>query len=156
DLKPDAPAEFRGDFKPIRTNVPGILVSEHLPRIARLADKFVLLRSLHHDSPGHINSTHTVLTGYPGELVESPPYRPKHPDALAVATKLLGARVPELPPHVALPRTRYHGASYLGSALDPLTVTADPNAANFKVPGLSVREEVRPRFDERLDLLRQF
>src|SRR5262245_12908741 len=54
DLKPDAPAEYRGDFRPVPTNVPGIQICEHLPRLARLADKFALLRSLHHDSPGHV------------------------------------------------------------------------------------------------------
>src|SRR5207237_2677796 len=80
DLKPNAPAEYRGEFRPTRTNVPGLDVCEHLPRLARLADRFALVRSLHHDSPGHVNSTHTVLTGYPGEPVERPPYRPKSPD----------------------------------------------------------------------------
>src|SRR5947208_10114750 len=78
DLKPDAPSEYRGDFQPIRTNVPGMLISEHLPRLARLADKFALLRSMHHNSDGHVNSTHTLLTGYPGEVVETAPFRPRH------------------------------------------------------------------------------
>src|SRR6516165_4371895 len=49
DLKPDAPAEIRGPFRPIRTNVPGIQISEHLPRLAKLADRFALVRSLHHN-----------------------------------------------------------------------------------------------------------
>jgi hypothetical protein len=62
DLKPEAPAEFRGEFRPIRTNVPGIAICEHLPRLARLADKFALIRSCHHNSPGHMNSEHTMLT----------------------------------------------------------------------------------------------
>lgn len=52
DLKPDAPAEYRGEFRPIRTNVPGIEISEHLPLLAKLADKFAIIRSCHHDSPG--------------------------------------------------------------------------------------------------------
>ena len=60
DLKPDAPVEYRGDFRPVRSDVPGIDISEHLPRLARVADRYALIRSLHHDSPGHINSTHTV------------------------------------------------------------------------------------------------
>src|SRR5207344_2386044 len=66
DLKPEAPAEYRGEFRPIPTNVPGVSISEHLPQLARLADKFALLRSVHHDSPGHVNSTHTLLSAYPG------------------------------------------------------------------------------------------
>jgi uncharacterized protein (DUF1501 family) len=156
DLKPDAPSEYRGEFRPIATNVPGIQISEHLPRLARLADKYVLLRSLHHDSPGHVNSTHSLLTGYPGELVEMPPYRPKYPDCWAVAHKVLGERRPGMPPHIVLPLMRYQGAAYLGSSLDPLKVRGDPNSSNFQVPNLAVNVAARPRFNERLGLLRRF
>lgn len=156
DLKPDAPLEYRGEFRPIRTSVPGIQISEHLPRLARLADKFALIRSLHHDSPGHVNSTHTMISGYPGETVESPPFRPKHPDFWAVANKLLGERRPGLPPFVALPSVRYQGAAYLGSSLDPLAVAGDPNTAGFRVPNLSLPADARARFAERKDLTHQF
>ncbi|MFN8708652.1 MAG: DUF1501 domain-containing protein [Planctomyces sp.] len=90
DLKPDAPSEYRGEFSPISTNVPGIEISEHLPKIASLADHFSLIRSLSHESPGHVNSTHTLVTGYPGELNEQPPNRPTHPNALSVITRILG------------------------------------------------------------------
>ena len=126
DLKPDAPAEYRGEFRPIRTNVPGIEISEHLPRLATLADKFTLVRSLSHGSNGHVNSTHTLLTGYPGEVMESPPFKPKYPDCFAVATKVLGDRDPGLPPFVSLPSQRYQ-RGVLGSGLDPFNVGADPN-----------------------------
>jgi hypothetical protein len=51
DLKPDAPTEYRGDFRPVPTAVPGLQICEHLPRLARQADKFALIRSLHHDEP---------------------------------------------------------------------------------------------------------
>jgi hypothetical protein len=156
DLKPDAPSEYRGDFRPILTNVPGITISEHLPRLARLADKLALIRSLHHDSPGHVNSTHTMLTAYAGELVEAPPFRPRHPDVWAVATKLLGPRTRGLPPFVALPRIRYQGAAYLGAGLEPLLITADPNQPDFRPPRLSIAAAERPCFDERLNLLQQF
>ena len=156
DLKPDAPSEYRGDFNPIRTNVPGIQISEHLPRLARHADKFAILRSLHHDSPGHVNSTHTMLSGYPGELVEAAPFRPRFPDVWSVANKMLGARTAGVPPYVAMPRTRYHGAAYLGTGLDPLVVQDDPNGPSFRPPQLSVEDALRPRFQERLNLLQQF
>jgi hypothetical protein len=156
DLKPEAPVEYRGEFRPIRTNVQGIAICEHLPRLARLAHQFALIRSCHHDSPGHVNSTHTLFTGYPGELTESPPYRPKRPDLYAVANKVLGERVPGVPPYVALPRTRYHGAAYLGASLDPLVVAADPNSAAFQVPSLSLDAARRPPLTERLGLLDQF
>lgn len=156
DLKPDAPSEFRGEFKPIRTNVPGILISEHLPRLARLADRFALLRSLHHQSTGHVNSTHTLLTGYPGEEVETPPFRPRHPDVWSVAGKVLGPKTPGVPPFVALPRIRYNGAAYLGSGLDPLVVASDPNRPDYRPPQMTVARALQPRFRDRLDLLGQF
>ncbi len=156
DLKPEAPTEYRGDFRPIRTTVPGIEISEHLPRLARLADKFALIRSCRHDSPGHVNSTHTMFTGYPGALIETAPFRPKYPDLYAVAMKLLGERVLGLPPFVALPRTRYTGAAYLGNSLDPLVVNADPNSSAFQVPSLALQVTRRPGFAERLSLLEHF
>lgn len=155
DLKPDAPSEYRGDFHPIRTNVPGIEISEHLPRLARLADKFAILRSIHHGSDGHVNSTHTLLTGYPGEAIEKPPFRPRHPDVWAVANKMLGARAPGVPSYVVMPRMRYEGAAYLGAALDPLVIGSNPNSAEFRPPQLTVDEALRPRFRDRLNLLQQ-
>src|SRR5689334_17227252 len=71
DMKPDAPAEYRGEFRPRRTNVPGTDICEHLPLLARCADKYTLIRSCHHEFNGHVNSTHAVLTGYPGSPVEA-------------------------------------------------------------------------------------
>jgi hypothetical protein len=156
DLKPDAPAEYRGEFRPIRTRVPGVLISEHLPRLAKCADKFALIRSLSHGSNGHVNSTHTILTGHPGEELETPPFKPKYPDCFAVTTKALGQRDSGLPPFVALPSQRYQGAAYLGSSLDPFNVSADPNQEGFHVPALSVSDVERPRLQERLTLVEQF
>ncbi|MBI3865890.1 MAG: DUF1501 domain-containing protein, partial [Planctomycetia bacterium] len=92
DLKPEAPLEYRGEFRPISTKVPGFEISEHLPLIAAQADKLAIIRSLSHDSPGHVSSTHTLLSGYPGEAAEAPPFQPKHPDLWAVAAKTLGER----------------------------------------------------------------
>ena len=155
DLKPDAPTEYRGEFRPIPTNVPGIEISEHLPKLARLADKFALIRSLHHDSPGHVNSTHTVMTGYPGETIETPPFQPRYPDARAVIYKSLGPRTPQVPPHVALPYTKYYGGAYLGKQFDPLVVTGEPGSADFRSPVVAVEEVLRPRFSERINLLGQ-
>ena len=64
DLKPDAPAEIRGPFRPIGTNVPGISLCEHLPKLSRLADKFALIRSLHHERGEHSGGTHRFLSGH--------------------------------------------------------------------------------------------
>lgn len=156
DLKPEAPTEYRGEFRPISTNVSGIEISEHLPKLAGLADKFALLRSVSHNSPGHANSSHTMLTGYPGELIETPPFRPKFPDVWAVANHVLGERQPGMPPHVVLPHMRYQGAAYLGSQLDPLEVRGDPNEPSFQMPNLTAKAELRPRMRERLGLLADF
>lgn len=156
DLKPNAPSEYRGEFQPIPTNVPGIEISEHLPQLARLADKFALIRSLHHDSPGHVNSTHTMLTGYVGDAIENPPFHPKYPDMRAVISRSVGPRSTKLPTHVAMPYTKYFGSAYLGNHLDPLLIATDPNSEKFSVPGFAVESALRPRFTERIDLLIQF
>lgn len=152
DMKPEAPSEYRGDFRPIATNVPGIEICEHLPRLAQQADRFTLLRSLSHDSPGHVNSTHTLVTGYPGDLVEMPPYAPKHPNAWSVIAKTLGSRDPALPTHVAN-RVRYDGAAYLGGGLEPFIVPGDPNSAEFQVPSLKIEHIPESRFRSRSELL---
>lgn len=154
DMKPDAPLEYRGDFRPVRTNVPGIEICEHLPKLASRADRFSLIRSLSHDSPGHVNSTHTLVTGYPGELNEMPPYEPKHPNAWSVITKLLGQKRPDLPAHVAN-HVRYDGAAYLGHGLQPFLVTADPNQPNFRVPNVGIEKIASERFQTRTELLAQ-
>ncbi len=64
DLKPDAPSEVRGEFKPIATKVPGLLVGEHLPRLAAHADKYAVVRSLAHRENNHLMATHHLLTGH--------------------------------------------------------------------------------------------
>src|SRR5262245_32568720 len=63
DLKPDAPAEIRGPFRPIRTNVPGMHITERLPILAKMANRFSLVRSLHHNRAEHSGGTHRFLTG---------------------------------------------------------------------------------------------
>ncbi len=63
DLKPDAPAEYRGPFRPIPTNVPGTRICEHLPRLARIADKYALIRSVSHKNSNHTPMIYYTLTG---------------------------------------------------------------------------------------------
>ena len=156
DLKPEAPDEYRGQFRPIPTCVPGMEICEHLPLLARNADKFALIRSVSHDSPGHINSTHTVLTGFDGELVETPPYEPKSPDILNAAHALLPSRLPGMPQWVALPRMRYEGGAYLGPSHGPYAVSADPSKDGFKVPELDLDDARRGRLAGRGRLLEDF
>jgi hypothetical protein len=156
DLKPDAPAEYRGEFRPIPTKSPGLEICEHLPRLAQLGDRFAILRSLGHDSPGHVSSTHTLLTGYPGEVAEMPPYRPRYPDFWSIVSKARGERASGVPVHVALPSLRYNGSAYLTGGLDPFVVSADPNQAHFQVPDLALERLSQARFSDRIDLLKQF
>ncbi|MEX1231405.1 MAG: DUF1501 domain-containing protein [Planctomycetaceae bacterium] len=156
DLKPGAPLEFRGEFDPIPTNVPGLMISEQLPLLAQQADKWALVRSLSHESNGHVNSTHTLMTGYPGVPIEMPPYQPEYPDFWAVSHKLAGPCRDGVPAHVAMPRMRYNGSAYLGGGYDPFIVRTDPNASDFKVENVSLAAGTEQRFTQRLDLLSQF
>src|SRR5438874_782588 len=64
DMKPEAPAEIRGEFQPIATRTPGLIFSEHLPRLAARSDKFAVVRSLSHRENNHLVATHHVLTGH--------------------------------------------------------------------------------------------
>ena len=78
DLKPDAPAEVRGPFKPISTRVPGIQICEHFERLANLTDKLAIIRSLNHTDPAHLSSGHATLTGHLAPAINSdaaPPSR---------------------------------------------------------------------------------
>lgn len=156
DMKPEAPSEYRGDFNPIKTSAPGIEIGEHLPLLAKQAHRFSLIRSLHHDSPGHVNSTHTVLTGYPGKEVETAPYHPEYPDVWSVTNKFVGDWSRGVPPYLTLGRTRYNGGAYLGGSLDPLVVAGDPNEEAFKAPDLAMDPAFRARFQRRATLLERF
>jgi len=156
DLKPTAPTEYRGEFRPIPTSSPGLEICEHLPRLAQLGDQIAILRSLGHDSPGHVSSTHTLLTGYPGDVVEAPPYQPRYPDFWSIVSKARGERTFGVPVHIAMPALRYNGAAYLGGGLDPFVVSADPSGKQFNVPNLALDRISKPRFGERLGLLEHF
>src|SRR6266850_2165281 len=65
DLKPDAPEEVRGEFRPIATNVPGLMISEHFPALATRAHRLAVIRSVHHSDVNHTTATHELLTGRP-------------------------------------------------------------------------------------------
>jgi len=95
DLKPKAPAEIRGPFRPICTNVPGIAVNEQLPRLARLADKFALVRSLHHNRAEHSGGTHRFLTGYPSAAANL--QNAEYPDIGSVVARELDGQATDVP-----------------------------------------------------------
>ena len=149
DLKPDAPSEFRGEFKPIETNVPGVMISEHLPNLAKCADKFAILRGVSHSLAAHEFGTKYMNTGNrPIPALEFPGYGP-------VVTKEKGGPR-DLPPFVAIPDTN-QVAGYLGVEYAPFSTTAVPKAGQpFTVRGITLRNGLTvEEVDKRRDLLRK-
>jgi hypothetical protein len=111
DMKPDAPMEVRGEFKPIRTRTPGTHICEHLPGLARISDKWSLVRSLTHGSSDHSLGHHIMLTGRSDAPIGFDPSKPKksdHPSIAALATALLPKRRDNLPPAIVLPDKLVH------------------------------------------------
>jgi hypothetical protein len=136
DLKPNAPSEFSGDFKPIDSNVPGIQVGEHIPLISKQMDKLGLIRSFNQKSSDHGAADHYMLTGYfPGPGFNGGLSPNNHnPSFGSIVAKSLGARG-SVPPYVSLPRAAASGGSaYLGAGSAPFTIEADPSAPRFSVP----------------------
>jgi hypothetical protein len=131
DLKPDAPAEFRGEFKPIKTNVSGIEISEHLPRLARCADKYAILRGVSHNIAAHPLGQKYMNTGSrPIASLEYPSYG-------SVASKELPSE-PTLPSFVAVPNTA-HSAGFLGVRYNAFQTNATPRPGQpFNVRGISL------------------
>jgi uncharacterized protein (DUF1501 family) len=143
DMKPSAPAEYRGYWRPVATNAPGIQITEMFPRQAKLADQFSIVRSLHHGDPDHIGSAHILLTGRVGPTVANP--APTAPSQGSIVARTAGARRPNLPPYVVIPRAEsglmkpgYFGAGYLGQNYDPFETGGDPNSPAFKINNLSL------------------
>lgn len=144
DLKPEAPEEIRGTFRPIDTNVPGIQISEHLPRTARLADKLAIVRSTTHTTNSHPAATYWMMVGSPIQRAAPQSVtlsREDRPHPGSVLAKLLGATA-GIPPFVMVPeaispvgpdRPGQH-AGFLGAAYDPYRVNSDPNLPDYS-PG---------------------
>jgi hypothetical protein len=149
DLKPDAPAGIRGEFKPIATKVPGIQVCEHLPRLAARAERYALLRSFAHKENNHLVATHHVLTGYqqPGAFFDKVASRDDWP-CYSSALDYLHPRGDGVPSGVNLPTFLMEGsltwpaqhAGFLGPKHDPWQITQDPNRPNFRVDGMRLAE----------------
>jgi hypothetical protein len=131
DLKPDAPAEYRGEFNPIATNVPGIQICEHMPKLAQCMDKIALLRGVTHTLAAHPLGSQYVNTGNrPIPSLEFPSYG-------AVVTKELGGPS-ELPANVAIPKSS-QGPGYLGVRYAALGTGAAPKAGQkFSVRGVAL------------------
>jgi hypothetical protein len=149
DMKPDA-TDVRGEFRPIKTNVKGVEFCEHLPKLAKCADKFAVLRGVSHTLAAHELGTKYMLTGNrPLPSLEFPGYG-------AVVSKEMKAD-PDLPPFVAIPNTPQDGG-YLGPQYNPLKTGAIPlPGKKFSIRGLDLRQGVTVEdVDKRQNLLNRF
>ncbi|HVU87861.1 MAG TPA: DUF1501 domain-containing protein [Pirellulales bacterium] len=152
DLKPDAPVEIRGEFRPIDTVVPGMRFAEHLPRLARQADKLLVVRSMSHTDTGHPSGAYQMTTGreYPrAQNLADNSTREDHPhlgsSVAAVARPLCPA-----PPYVLVPQYLIvngqfrsgQNAGALGRRFDPLVPGGDPNSEDFRPKDLGLAATV--------------
>ena len=143
DPKPDAPVEFRGPFAAINTNVPGIRVTELLPRLAQLADKYTIVRSLVHTGGGHPAGSLQVLSG---DTDAQDKLTPVLPDWMTIANYLRHDPAKSIPNYVAVnPVDRYDnftiaGSTYLGRRFEPFQITGDPNDPSFEVPNIGTQD----------------
>jgi hypothetical protein len=165
DMKPDAPAEVRGEFKPIPSTVPGVPLGEHLPRLAKKLHLCSLVRSVHHSvNNAHAAAVYTSLTGHDrGDANVAIGANPNdYPSLGSVLSVCRPGRDPNVPPCVALPYITQEGkggppqpgffGGLLGRNLDPMWVLRDPNRSDFGMPELSLGVDVSA---ERLDARRQ-
>ncbi|MBL8793165.1 MAG: DUF1501 domain-containing protein [Planctomycetia bacterium] len=166
DLKPDAPEEVRGTFRPIDTTVPGMRISEHLPRTARQAKHFTILRAVHHATGNHPAAAYWMMVGSPIQRLAPQVVtlsREDRPHPGSVIAKLLPAKA-GLPPFVMVPeaispvgpeRPGQH-AGFLGAAYDPYRVNSDPNLPDYTAGALDASKDLpRERFERRRSLLQQ-
>jgi uncharacterized protein (DUF1501 family) len=156
DMKPSAPAEYRGYWRPIATNVPGMQITEMFPRQAKLADKFSIIRTLHHGDNDHIGAPHILLTGRVGPTIAN--QAPTAPSMGSIVSKTVGPRRAGLPPYVVVPGVgggKYFGAHYAGHGYDPFDIAGDPNGRAFKIHNLTLSNGMSVgRLDDRRALRR--
>lgn len=159
DPKPDATSDYRGPFAPIDTNVPGIRVSELLPRLSRVADRYALLRSVAHTGGGHPAGSLQVLAGDPDGQDK---LKPVLPDWMTIASYQRRDPGRKIPNYVAVnPVDNYDnftiaGPTYLGPSFEPFKVVGDPNDPRFEVPNIGLSSDVQPRLEQRLGLKHEF
>ncbi|XZE42854.1 DUF1501 domain-containing protein [Pirellulaceae bacterium SH467] len=154
DPKPDAPSEIRGDFRPISTNVPGIQICEHMPKLASMADKYAIIRSVCHNQGNHGAGNHYMMTGAPPRIpVGCGAFVSFHPSLGSVAAYERSA--PHgLPAYFTMPSmSRSGGPNFLGAKYAPFIVGNDPNSKNFRVRDVELPGGLaEDRFAARKDL----
>lgn len=161
DMKPEAPLEYRGYWQPIATRVSGLQFNELLPRQAQIADKFSIIRSLHHHGAAHDNGCHEMLMGRSDPAGDG---FARYPSVGGIVSRLCGARSAGMPAFASVPSARtagrspgYFSAAYLGKAFDPYMTGGDPNEPDFRVQNLDLGEGLTiDRLSERRALQTRF
>ena len=159
DMKPDAPVEYRGEFDPVKTNVPGMDVCELLPLHTKIADKFTLIRSIHHTFADHGGGHKRLMTG---RIPATPTGTVNDaPAVMSIVKKMLEDGRSEMPVCVnevdasrAGIDTFAMGPAWLGPSTNPFIVGGDPSDAKFKVQNIGVKAEMAGRLDDRLAMLK--
>lgn len=141
DLKPDAPQEIRGNYQPARTNVPGLHLSDQLPKLGKCADKFSLIRSMHSFCSKHGEGDVDIMCGSPRDKNLQAP-------GIGAVLSMQQQQQAPVPPFVHLGDMKHpaHSApgygGYLGRIYDPFLIKENPNAADFSVPTFDTAEDV--------------
>ena len=151
DTKPDAPEDVRGEFVPIKTNLPGVVVGEHMPKLAGMMDKLAVIRSATHGDSGHQRASMWMVAGRkPGRQVSNEDIN-DNPDMGSIIAHQLGMRN-GLPPYVSIPgndfTSKFTGAGWLPAGTAPFK---GMNSKSLQVPAGFSQEF----FDERLSLRQQ-
>ena len=158
DMKPDAPADFRGPLKPISTTVPGMDICEYMPKQAQRAERFSLIRSLHHEMSAHNDGSIEVLTGKTPTVPDpTSQARSEHPDFGMIASWHRGLRVDGMPQYVGLQKAPFMtNPGYLGVSHRAFE-TGDPSKPGFAPGDLTLATGIdNNRLDHRRSLVRQF
>ncbi len=168
DPKPDAPAEIRGEFKPIATSTPGLMVSELMPQTARLTDKVCVLRAMASNDNAHSSSGYYMMTGQPHQPMNFENANPGAPNDypnLGGVVRRLKKADRGLPAAMTIPHRIFNtngsvwpgqDAGFLGRNADPWLFTCRPAAPNFRIPEFTLSEEIPPaRLETRSALLHQ-
>ncbi|MEQ8785252.1 MAG: DUF1501 domain-containing protein [Pirellulaceae bacterium] len=161
DMKPDAPADYRGEFRPIHTNVPGLDVCEHMPLHAKIADKYNIIRSIAHKFADHGGGHKRFLTGRD----------PKEPTGFVNDYPMVGSIVAKCRERNSIGLPNYitgtepgragvdvysFGSAYLGAATHPFNVPGDPTMPDFEIKNIGMDKSVGDRLDDRMRLLHGF
>ena len=161
DMKPDAPEEYRGVFRPVSTNVKGMDVCELLPLHAKCADRYTIVRSVAHEFADHGGGHKRFLTGR----------SPATPTGFVNDAPAVGSIVAKCREHISAGLPNYvsgtepgragvdvysFGAAYLGPSYTPFNIPGDPSEPGFSVKNLSVDKQASERLDDRVSLLKGF